>query len=107
MLGYIFEHITCSACLERLEKVLRVLVYGYKNHASSLALLLDSTARGEPIHSRHAHIDQGKIRLQTMADHQCLTPIGCLAYDLQTALTSEHDAQASPGELVVIGNHQT
>src|SRR5205823_1870913 len=107
MLGHIFEYITRSSCLERLEEILRILMYGYQYHASPLALLFDGTARGQAILYGHAHVNQGEIGLQATAEHQCLVPIGGLAYYLQSPLTSEHGTQASPGKLMVIGNHQT
>src|SRR6266568_4946476 len=54
-LGYIFERITRSTCFEGLEEVLRIFVYGYENHASSLTLLLDGTARSKTIQLRHVY----------------------------------------------------
>src|SRR5947209_12976138 len=102
MLGYIFEHITRSACLDRLKKVLGICVDGHKNYASSLTLLLNGTTCCQTIKLRHAYIDQGEVWLQATAKRKGLAAICCLANQLQSVLLGEHGTHASSGKLMVI-----
>src|SRR5215469_11747220 len=79
-------------------------MYGYQNHAGSLALLLDGTASCQAIEPRHANIDQSKFRLQPTTKLQRLATVCGLTNQLKSALVGEHGMQASPGKLMIVSD---
>src|SRR5258708_20300086 len=105
-LGDMLKHIPGSDRFERLQEVFGILVHSYENHASCRALLLDGTARSQAILPRHAHVDQGEIGLQAVAERQRLAAISRLTNQLHSALAGEHRTQASSPKLMVISDHQ-